>query len=163
MAKKPLSLIPRRSTNCAKGGEILKPGEEIRSFLKIRNGILVREDYCLRCARSFSHQSFFPHRQAFWCGKVPHKKQKSDFLSDGEGLLEHLESLTLSDCEENQHLAFLLAVHLERKQILKRQQKSGSLLSYRVSSTGEKFEVKEVEASKLCVESLEEKFGESFS
>ncbi len=160
--------IPRRSSSCYEGKELLTPGMEYYSIIQEdgSSGQLIRKDYCAGCWSKMgsTHKGEHP----FWKGRISDKKENSQPpLDRNEKALELLKSALSEEGPESQVEAFVLAVFLARnkKLALRQELAKGAhdvYFLYEVLATEEILAVKKMDLPQLLVEKIQQTIAKKF-
>lgn len=142
--------IPRRSSRCCEGDEILKQGDEYYSVLlqDSKTDKFFRKEFCLSCWNKSSQKNGSIH----WKAKVPVKKKQEDSLEDKQ-LIVKLQEFAKSNTAEEKAKALALSLYLMRKKkvILRKEiERAGEeTIFFEVPDSGETFKIKKVPLNQL--------------
>lgn len=145
--------VPRRAAKCCKGEEPLNPGEDYISVLSKNHE---RSDYCLSC---FPGPKDLPgDTLGFWKATIPEKIERPTTKNERAMQLLH-EALS----EKKENLAFVLALYLARKKVLKLRQELKDSFLYEVLETEEMLQIEKVDLSSLEVEEIQQNIANTLS
>ena len=163
--------IPKRDSQCSLGGELMAPGLEYYSALKINEGqeSYKRLDYCVPCFERLQKENKRgSYIGSFWKSTVPKKQALSELpkKKDDQALLLLKEALSSSeDLAEEE--AFLLSLYLaRRRKITYRQEllRFGKIFSlYEVVETEEMLAIPKIDLSLLEIKTLQIKLAKKFN
>lgn len=156
--------IPRRSSICSKGNEVLAPGSEYYSVLtEDLNTTYIRQDFCLNCWLESKQGDSQQKKKNYWKAKVADsKKELADvFGSRDERAMELLKVAMQRNEVDDQAEAFVLALYLARRKIicLRKQlhhAELGAINLYEVIATEEMLSIKRMELARLEVEKIQQ-------
>jgi hypothetical protein len=156
--------IPKRSTHCSKGNELLVPGSEYYSTLTLdKEKGYARQDFCLSCWENSEKNGV----QTAWKAKVVTKNEQGDHSSKtrDEKAIHLLKGATASFNEEEWAEVFVLALYLARRRILylrqELTQEDGSTLCiYEVAATEEMIPVKRKSLMRVNIDEVQSKIAQ---
>jgi len=130
------------------------------SVLEEIDDLLERRDYCTICWDAFTKRVDKVPSQ-HWRAKVPTKEEKEDASkSQDEKAMDLLKKLVSGDRVEDRHLAFVLALYLERRHQILLRKEMDSYYFYEIAMTEEMISVQRIDVMELDLEKLQEKLVE---
>lgn len=139
------SLLPRRSAHCSHGNEAFLPDSEYFSFLVMNEKGWQREDFCPACWAKVKGKKKLSEGVE-WKGKIPRKKEK--MATPDERASSLFLELHNSQDLDNQKLAYVLALYLERKKQLAHRGTLKNKLCFENQESGETFAIDRLSLSK---------------
>lgn len=153
--------IPKRNTQCCRGGEKLVPGMEYYSMLlQEESQPITRRDYCLNCWQHVINEQALAMSQGYWKAKVEMKKGLETHTEKGkmDRALVLLKQL-LQDPQHDQNEAFVLAIFLAhaRRLILRQEREQEGLLYslYEIAHQDEFVLVKRVNLAQVDAQQIQ--------
>lgn len=153
--------IPKRNTQCFKGGERLMPGMEYYSMLlQDESQAIARRDFCLHCWQQSINENSLAGSQGFWRAKIDVKKEEplveKSRMDRAMALLKQL----LQDPQHDQNEAFVLALFLAHaRRLILRQERNqdGYVYSlYEIAHQDEFLLVKKVNLSQVDSQQIQQ-------
>ncbi len=139
------TLMPRRTTHCVRGNEPFVPDSEYFSFLVFGEKGWEREDFCAKCWECVKEEKE-KAEGIVWRGKIPPKKTK--VLSPDEKAMSLFRELSMAQTLDEQKLAFVLALYLERKKELHARGQMKNKICFEMPQSGEVFALDKIQLSK---------------
>lgn len=133
--------IPRRSRLCVQCCSSFAPGAVYYSSL---SESFERSDYCFNCFQDQEEKG-----SIFWKAAIPEKVKVQ--TKQAERALELLRNIY----REEEGMASILALYLQRQKLIIRRQEVEEATLYEVVETEEILSIKKVDPSQLDVESLQ--------
>lgn len=163
--------IPKRASQCLKGGELLVQGMDYYSAL-IRSEneqVYLRQDYCPKCWEQEGGSQSAQAMNSSWKSMVPLKKEGSELPKRRDEralyLLKDILSSQLSP--DTMEEAFVLALYLARRRLiyLRQEMKRGGkpFCIYEVAETEEMLCVPKISLSDLQVEKVQLELARKFN
>ena len=163
--------IPKRSTNCMEGHEILTPGTEYYSILLLdEEKRFQRFDFCLVCWEISAKKKFLTQAKTSWKATVASKKEIEDLSTKtrDEKAFFLLKDALQNQTEENWAEIFVLALYLARRRLLYLRQEipeedGSTLCLYEVAATEEILSIKRKSLLNVNIEEIQKKIAQKLS
>lgn len=159
--------IPKRSTQCVQGNEMLMPGMEYYSVLFLDDaGKYIRYDYCSSCWIAFAKNQS-RSTKILWNAKVSLKKDADNLAlkSRDEKALDLFKKCLQKSSQEEWAQLFILALYLARRRILFLRQEIAQendffLCLYEEAATEEIFPVLRKSLKQVNIEAIQSQLAE---
>jgi hypothetical protein len=154
-------VIPRRGPACAGCATAFEEKMRYTSVLIDHEAEeeYIRRDYCETCWGEPKEEEYRHKRAVFWCSAVPERKKREAPKTYNEKALALLRELVKSDKEKDSHLAFVVALFLERKRNIALRKVYEGVAWYEDTTTEDMLPVRRVTLSDLDMAALEEEFN----
>ena len=160
--------IPRRQSQCSKGGEFLAPGMEYYSLLLDGEQIPERLDFCSACWHKHSYKDNIDSTHMYWQSRIENSKAASPSSAQtkrAKALNLLKEMLVKPDCAEAE--IFVLALFLARgRQISLRREfkeKDSIYLLYEVPQEDVFLTVKKIDVSHVEILSIQQSISKKLN
>lgn len=138
------SLIPKRTSLCCGCGQTFLPESEYFSFLVMGEKGWQRQDDCPMCWKKLKEKR--KEEGVEWKGKIPRKEIKKGTPDERANTL--FQELCKEQDSDNQKLAYVLALYLERKKQLALRGSLKNKLCFEHQETGEGYAIEKLSLGK---------------